>query len=178
MRDAYSNWISRTISLHELFLAHLLILLALLLVDDAVADQKVFLQQLLRKVIKDLIVGAQTVRSRDTGHTCHFVHVDQGPAPCEDGPVLPIEEHHVGHHPHVMLPPVTELVPPLLLNHFGLVNLIDRPQLPVALVEEDGLKDVVFIGDRGLLRLVVFAELVLVVGTVERHLDLRHVLGI
>ena len=45
-------------------------------------------------------------------------------------------------------------------------------------VEEDGLEDVVVVGDGGFVGVVIQAELVLVVGAVECHFNLLHVFGV
>lgn len=78
-----------------------------------------------------------------------------------------------------MLPPVPKLMPPFLHNHFIFVDIVDRPQMPVILVEEYRLKDVIFVWHRGGFRIVVFRpELVLVVGAIEGHFDLGWVFGV
>ena len=80
-----------------------------------------------------------------------------------------------------MLPSMSQLMPPLPFNDFGLVNLIDGPQMRVCFVEEDTLEDVVFVGDRGFVWGGVpavdgvLAELVLVVCAIKGHFDLVHV---
>lgn len=56
--------------------------------------------------------------------------------------------------------------------------MIDGPEVGVAVVEEDGLEDVILVGDRGFGGIVVHAELVLVVCAVEGHFDFRHVFGV
>ena len=69
-----------------------------------------------------------------------------------------------------MLPPVSKLMPPVLLDDFVLVDLVDCPQVPLLFVEEDCLV-------YWLQRLCVvsvflcMAELVLVVGAVKGHFD-------
>ncbi len=67
---------------------------------------------------------------------------------------------------------VAELVPPVLADDFGFVDLVIRPEVRVArLVEEDGLEDVVLEGD-------LVWELGLVVGAVEAHLEFGGVGGV
>ena len=77
-----------------------------------------------------------------------------------------------------MLPAMTELVPPFSLDDSRRVDLIDGPEVGVSIIEEDGLEDVIFVGDGGFGGIVVHAELVLVVCAVEGHFDFRHVFGI
>ena len=77
-----------------------------------------------------------------------------------------------------MLPAVAELVPPFSLYDGGRVNLIDGPEVGVAGVEEDGLEDVIVVGDGGFVCVVIHAELVLVVCAVEGHFDFVHVFGV
>ena len=81
-----------------------------------------------------------------------------------------------------MLPAMAELMPPLLLDDLVPVDVVPGPQVLVVLVEEDALEDVCFVGDGRLVRarllLVLLAELVLVVGAVERHFYLLGVLGV
>ena len=67
---------------------------------------------------------------------------------------------------------MTELMPPFGFNNLILVNLVDRPKLPIGLVEKDALKDMILVRDGGDLDPVVHSELMLVVGAIERHLDL------
>ncbi len=67
---------------------------------------------------------------------------------------------------------MAELVPPVLADDLGPVDLVDAPQVAVAfLVEEDGLEDVVFKGHHG-------RELRLVACAVEAHLQLGGLGGI
>ena len=73
---------------------------------------------------------------------------------------------------------MTQLVPPFPLNYFVRVDLIDRPEVRVACVKEDGLEDVVVVGDGGFSGIVIHAELVLVVCAVEGHFNLLHVFGV
>ena len=77
-----------------------------------------------------------------------------------------------------MLPAMAQLVPPFPLDDGGRVDLIDGPEVGVAVVEEDGLKDVILVGDGGFGGIVVEAELVLVVCAVEGHFDFGHVFGV
>ena len=102
----------------------------------------------------------------------------QCPTPRKPGPILPIDEHHVRYNPHIMLPPMSQLMPPLLLNHLALVNLINRPHMPVALIQENALKDMILVWYGRFIRIVIQSELMLVVGAIERHLDLVRVLGV
>lgn len=77
-----------------------------------------------------------------------------------------------------MLPAMAQLVPPFSLDDGRRVDLIDGPEVRVAVVEEDGLEDVVFVGDGGFGGVVIHAELVLVVGAVEGHFDFGHIFGV
>lgn len=77
-----------------------------------------------------------------------------------------------------MLPPMPQLMPPLLFNHLALVNLVDRPEVPVALVEEYRLEYMLVVRYGCLVRAVVHAELVLIVAAVEGHFDLFGVFGV
>ena len=77
-----------------------------------------------------------------------------------------------------MLPPMAELVPPLLLDDFALVDLIHGPQVLVRLVEEDGLEDVAVVRPRCFEAILVGSELVLVVCAVEGHLDFLGILRV
>ncbi len=54
-----------------------------------------------------------------------------------------IDEHHAGHHSNIVLPLVTKLMSPLAL--IALVDLVDGPQMPLRLVQENRLKDVLFV---------------------------------
>lgn len=147
-------------------------------------NQQILLQQILREIVENHILRPQPIRRRDPTDTRHLMHIDQRPAARERGmriPPGPIDEHHVGHHAHVMLPPMPELMPPFLLYDLGFVDLVDGPEVGVCLVEEDGLEDVVFVGDGGFTGsggaavCGILAELVLVVCAVEGHFDLVHV---
>ena len=73
---------------------------------------------------------------------------------------------------------MTELVPPFAFYDFGRIDLIDGPEVGVAFVEEDGLEDVVVVGDGGFVGVVIHPELVLVVCAVEGHFDFLHVFGV
>ena len=73
---------------------------------------------------------------------------------------------------------MTELVPPFSFDYFIRVDLIDGPEVGVAIVEEDGLEDVVVVGDGGFIGVMIHPELVLVVCAVEGHFDLLHVFGV
>ena len=73
---------------------------------------------------------------------------------------------------------MAELVPPFPFDYFVRVDLIDGPEVGVAIVEEDGLEDVVVVGDGGFVGVVIHTELVLVICAVESHFDLLHIFGI
>ena len=147
-------------------------------VPHPVADPEILLEQILSKVIESFILRPEPIRRRDAAHARHLVHVDQRPAAGEEGVVFAVDEHHAGHDAHVVLPAVAELMPPFALDDLGLVDFVNGPEVRVGFVEEDGLEDVVFVGDRGFVRVLVHAELMLIVGAVERHLDLVHVFGV
>ena len=70
---------------------------------------------------------------------------------------------------------MAQLVPPFPFDHLVGVDLIDRPEVGVAIVKEDGLEDVVVVGDWRFVGVVIHTELVLVVCAVKGHLDLVHV---
>lgn len=141
-------------------------------------DPQILLEQILREVIKPLIIRPKPIRRRDPTHTRHLMHIHQRPAPRKPGPVLPIDEHHPRHDSHIMLPAMPELMPPLALNNFILVDLIDGPEIAVRLVQKDGLEDMVLVGYGRFVGVVVQPELVLVICAVERHFDFLHVLGV
>ena len=73
---------------------------------------------------------------------------------------------------------MSQLMPPLLFNHFTLVNLINRPQMPIALIQENALENMILVRYGGFVRIMIQSELMLVVGAVERHLDLVRILGV
>ena len=77
-----------------------------------------------------------------------------------------------------MLPPMSQLMPPLFLNHFTLINLINCPQMPVALVQENALENMILVRYGRFVRIMIQSELMLVVGAIERHLNLVRVLGV
>lgn len=141
-------------------------------------DPKILLKQFLSEIIKLLILRPQSVRRRDTTHTRHFMHVHQCPTARKERVVLAINEHHAWHDPYVMLPAVAQLMPPLPFDDLRLINLVDGPEIRVGFVEEDGLENVIVVGDGCFVCVVVHAELVLVVCTIEGHFDLCHVLGV
>ena len=67
---------------------------------------------------------------------------------------------------------VAKLMPPVLADDLARVDIINRPQMAIALlVEEDGLEDVVFKGHLG-------RELGLIVCAVKAHFQLAAVLGV
>ena len=103
---------------------------------------------------------------------------DQCPCRGEPSVVLAVDEHHAGNDTDVVLPPVTQLMPPFAFDDFAFVDLVNSPEIPVGLVEEDGLKDVLVVRNRRLIGIVVHAELMLVVGAVECHFDFFPVLWI
>lgn len=77
-----------------------------------------------------------------------------------------------------MLPFVTQLMPPFPLDHLCFLNLIDRPQAPVTLVKKYALEYMTLVRNVRLpvfVAVIVHAELMLVVGAVETHFDLRRV---
>ena len=73
---------------------------------------------------------------------------------------------------------MTELVPPFPFDDFVGIDLIDGPEVGVAFVKEDGLEDVVVVGDGGFVGVVIHPELVLVVCAVEGHFNFLHVFGV
>lgn len=77
-----------------------------------------------------------------------------------------------------MLPSMPELMPPFPLYYLALVDLFYGPQLTVRLVEENGLENMSLEWDRGYVGVVIHAELMLIVGAVERHLNLLRVLSV
>ena len=70
---------------------------------------------------------------------------------------------------------MSQLMPPFPFDNFIRVDLIDSPEVGVAFVKEDGLEDVVVVGDGWFVSVVIHPELVLVVCAVEGHLNLLHV---
>ena len=92
--------------------------------------------------------------------------VDERPGGGETGVFPSLEQPHPGDDEDVVGEGVAELVPPVLADDLGFVDLVVGPEVRVArLVEEDGLEDVVLEGD-------LVRELRLVVGAVEAHLQL------
>ena len=138
-------------------------------------NPKILPKQILRKIIKNLILRPQAIRSRYPTHTRHLMHIHQRPRPREEGIFLPIQKHHTGDDTDVMLPSMTELVPPFSLDDFAAVDFINGPHVRVCFVEEDGLEYVVVVWDGVFRSLVVHAELVLVVCAVKGHFDFLHV---
>lgn len=100
------------------------------------------------------------------------MRVDEGPGGGIAGVLVALQQPNPGHDEEVVGKGVTELVPPVLADDLGRVDVVNGPEVAVAfLVEENGLEDVVFKGNFGW-------ELGLVVGAVEAHFELRPVLGI
>lgn len=97
------------------------------LIPHAMDQAQVFPHQILREPIKRHVLGPQPIRRRDAAHTRHLVHVHQRPGAGIQGGVLAIDEHHAGHDADVMLPPVTELVPPLLENDLVFGDMVGGP---------------------------------------------------
>ena len=95
------------------------------------------------------------------------MHVHKRLGPSTPHPVLAIDEHHVEYHSNIVLPLVTKLIPPLALNNLALVDLVDGPQMLLRLVQESGLKDVLFIWNWGFICVMINAELMLVIHAVE-----------
>jgi len=135
------------------------------------ANKQVLAKKFLREIIKLDILRAQPIRRRNPAHTRQFMHIHQRPAAGKQRFVPPVDPHHARHDPEVVLPAVAELVPPLARDDLGGVDLVDCPEISVGSVEEDGLKDVIFVWDRTDAGGAVFPKLVLVVGAVEGHLD-------
>jgi len=66
-------------------------------------------------------------------------------------------------------------MPPLLLNDLALINLVYRPEMPVLLIQEYRLEDMILVGYRRLIRTVVNSKLMLIVRNIKCHLNLVHV---
>ena len=141
-------------------------------------NPKILPKQILREIIELHILRPQPIRRRNPTHTRHLMHIHQRPTTRKECVFLAIQEHHTGNNTHIMLPAVAELVPPFSLYDGRRVDLIDGPEVGVAGVEEDGLEDVIVIGDGGFIGIVIHAELVLVVCAVEGHFDFVHVFGV
>ena len=92
-------------------------------------DPEILLEQILREIVKALIIRPESIGGRDAAHARHFVHVDQGPTAGEEGVILAVDEHHARDDADVVLPAVTELVPPFAFDDFGLVDLVDGPEV-------------------------------------------------
>lgn len=69
-----------------------------------------------------------------------------------------------------------QLMPPLPLNNFTLINLIHRPQLIIILIQKDTLKSMPLILHRRRLRIMIHPKLMLVIRTIKTHLDLSRIL--
>lgn len=93
-----------------------------------------------------------------TGKTYH-----KRPTPGKPRAILPIDPHHARDNPRIVLPAMTQLMPPFLFDDLVGGNFVDGPGVAVGGVEEDGLEDVGFVGDGGGRGGVVLTELVLVV---------------
>lgn len=52
---------------------------------------------------------------------------------------MTLEKHHTWHDADVMLPAVAELMPPVELDDFGLIDAVDGPKITLSFIEEDGL---------------------------------------
>ena len=76
------------------------------------------------------------------------MHINESPTAREPSPITAIEEHHPGDDADVVLPSVTELMPPFAADDFVRVDLVDGPEVLVVFVEEDGLEDVVLVAGR------------------------------
>ena len=103
---------------------------------------------------------------------------NKSPGASKVGMVLAVDKHHVRHDPYVMLPPVPQLMPPLLLDDLALVDIVNRPEMPVGLVQENGLEHVLPVRYRRLIGVMVHPELMLIISAVERHFDLHWVFGV
>jgi len=147
-------------------------------IPNPMTNPQILLKQVLRKLIKPLVLRPQPVRSCNPTHTSHFMHIDQRPTPRKERVILPIQEHHSRYNPYIMLPSVAQLVPPFTLDDLGFVDLVDSPEVGVGFVEEDGLEDMLVVFDGCFVCAVVLSKLVLVVCAVEGHFDLPHVFGI
>ena len=140
--------------------------------------------QILREPIKRHILRPQPIRGCDAAHTGYLVHIHQGPRPGIQCRVLAIDEHHPGHHTDVVLPPMPQLMPPLLEDDLIFGDLIRGPEVRVRLIQKNRLKHMFLERLRGFIArgpflaagVRVLAELVLVVGAIEGHLDLLRVL--
>lgn len=66
-------------------------------------------------------------------------------------------------------------MPPFPFNHLALVDLVNRPQVAVRLVQKNRLENMPVIRDWGLVGFMVHAELMLIVGAVECHFNLLRV---
>ena len=100
------------------------------------------------------------------------MRVHQRPGRRKPGMLAALQQPHPRHDEQIMRIRMTQLMPPILTDDLGRVDLVDRPQVAVAaLVQEDGLEDVRVKG-------LVGRELALVVGAVEAHLDLSQVLRV
>jgi hypothetical protein len=111
------------------------------------------------------ILSAEIDRGGDATDDGDLVGIDEGPGGGETGAAPALEEPQPRHHGEVVGPGVAELVPPILADDLGRVDLGAGPEVRVArVVEEDGLEDVLLEGDGA-------RELRLVVGAVEAHFE-------
>lgn len=100
------------------------------------------------------------------------MRVDEGPGGGVAGVLVALEQPDPGHDEEVVRKGVAELMPPVLADDLCRVDVVNGPEVPIALfVEEDGLEDVVLKRDLG-------RELGLVVCAVEAHFQLAAVLGV
>ena len=148
------------------------------LVPNPMTNPQILPKQILRKIIKLDILRPQPIRRRYPTHTRHLMHINQRPTPRKERVFLAIQEHHTRNDADVVLPSMTELVPPFAFDDFVGIDLIDGPEVGVAVVEEDGLENVVVVGDGGLIGVVIHPELVLVICAVKGHFDFLHVFGV
>lgn len=111
------------------------------------------------------------VHSRgDARHDGDFVRVDERPCGRKARALLALEEHHPGHDEDVVRPRVAELMPPVFADDLAFVDLIDAPEMAVAVfVQIDSLENV-------FVEIHLRRELALVVRAVEAHFQLRSVL--
>lgn len=95
---------------------------------------------------------------------------NERPTPRKPRFILPINKHHPRHNSRIMLPAMSKLMPPFLLNHLVGRYLVDGPVFTVRIVKEYTLEDVRLVWDGGCRGGVVLSELMLVVCAARRGL--------
>lgn len=106
---------------------NLLLRFSALPIKHPMRKKQILSKEILGKIIEFYILGAKAIGSGNSRHARQFVHIYQSPWSRKERLLPAIDPHHARHHTDIVLPSMSELMPPLFFDNLIFIDLFDCP---------------------------------------------------